>query len=149
MPECIGLDRVTVRFGRHHVLRDVSLVVPGGECVCVRGANGAGKTTLLRLVAGAIIPTRGVRRGPSSCAYVPPALAPPSMSVAGWLRGVRRTRIDDPEAALATLRFDVAVWCTSAMGNVDDDPHRDLCAASVGGPARLTIVRTPPRSRSC
>jgi ABC-type Mn2+/Zn2+ transport system ATPase subunit len=105
-PECVRLDGVTVRFGRHHVLRDVSLVIPEGEHACVRGANGAGKTTLLRLVAGAIRPTRGARRGPGSCAYVPPSLAPPTMSASGWLRGVRRVRIGDPEAALATLGFD-------------------------------------------
>jgi hypothetical protein len=35
----------------------------------------------------------------------------------------------------------VSVWWTSAIGNVDDDPHRDLCAASVGGPARLSALR--------
>jgi hypothetical protein len=35
----------------------------------------------------------------------------------------------------------VAVWCTSAIGNVDDDPHRDLCAATAGGPARLMVSR--------
>src|SRR6478736_7011152 len=35
----------------------------------------------------------------------------------------------------------VSVWCTSAIGNVDDDPHRDLCAAAVGGPTRLAAMR--------
>jgi hypothetical protein len=35
----------------------------------------------------------------------------------------------------------VAVWATSAIGNVDDDPHRDLCAAANGGPARLAALR--------
>jgi ABC-type Mn2+/Zn2+ transport system ATPase subunit len=97
---------VTVRFGRHDVLRDVSLVIQETEYVCVRGANGAGKTTLLRLVAGATRPTRGRRVGPASCAYVPPALAPPAMSVTSWLRGVRRTRIGDPWRELAALGFD-------------------------------------------
>lgn len=95
-----------MRFGRHDVLRDVSLTVDVGEHVCVRGGNGAGKTTLLRLVAGALRPTRGMRTGPRSCAYVPPALAPPSISVDGWLRGVRRRRVGDPWAALTRLGFD-------------------------------------------
>src|SRR6478735_2286158 len=35
----------------------------------------------------------------------------------------------------------VSVWCTSAIGNVDDDPHRDLCAAAIGGPARVATAR--------
>jgi ABC-type multidrug transport system ATPase subunit len=88
------------------VLREASLVVPPGEHLCVRGRNGAGKTTLLRVVAGAIRPGRGVRRGPRASAYVPPSLAPPTMTVTAWLRGVRRGRVDDPWNALAILGFD-------------------------------------------
>ena len=104
--ECVRLDAVEVRLGGTPVLHDVTFEVRVGEHVCVRGANGAGKTTLLRLVAGALRPARGRRTGPRSCAYVPPALAPPSISVASWLRGVRRERVDDPWSALARLGFD-------------------------------------------
>jgi ABC-type multidrug transport system ATPase subunit len=88
------------------VLREVSLQVAAAEHVCVRGANGAGKTTLLRLLAGAIRPTTGARLGPRSCAYVPPALTPPPMSAASWLRAVRRERVGDPADSLAVLGFD-------------------------------------------
>jgi ABC-type Mn2+/Zn2+ transport system ATPase subunit len=105
-PEGVHLDAVTVRFGRLHVLRDVDLAVGEGEYVCVRGANGAGKTTLLRVVAGAMRPSRGRRRGPPRCAYVPPALAPPALTVRAWLRGVRDDRVDDPWSALVALGFD-------------------------------------------
>jgi ABC-type Mn2+/Zn2+ transport system ATPase subunit len=105
-PEGVHLDGATVRYGRHEVLRELTLAIDHGEYVCVRGANGAGKTTLLRLIAGAIRPTRGSRRGPRSCAYVPPALAPPAISVSGWVRGVRRERVDDPFVALSRLGFD-------------------------------------------
>ncbi len=104
--ERVRLHAAEVRFGRTEVLRDVSLDLRAGEYVCVRGANGAGKTTLLRLLAGALRPTRGARIGPRSCAYVPPALAPPSMPVSGWLRGVRPDRVDDPVSALTRLGFD-------------------------------------------
>jgi hypothetical protein len=34
-----------------------------------------------------------------------------------------------------------AAWLAVATGNVDDDPHRDLCAAAAGSPARLHIDR--------
>jgi ABC-type Mn2+/Zn2+ transport system ATPase subunit len=105
-PECVRLDAVTVRFGRVPVLRDVDLSVCDGEYVCVRGANGAGKTTLLRVIAGARRPSRGARRGPARCAYVPPALAPPMLTVRAWLGGVRGDRVDDPWSALETLGFD-------------------------------------------
>jgi ABC-type Mn2+/Zn2+ transport system ATPase subunit len=104
--ERVCLDRATVSFDRRPVLLDVSLKIAAGEYVCVRGRNGAGKTTLLRVLAGAIRPSRGTRRGPRACAYIPPTLAPPAMSAAAWLQGVRRDRVDDPHRALATLGFD-------------------------------------------
>jgi ABC-type multidrug transport system ATPase subunit len=106
LPQCVQLAGASVHFGRVHVLHDVSLSVREGEYVCVRGANGAGKTTLLRLLAGAIRPTRGVRHGPARCAYVPPSLAPPALTVDAWLKGLRRERFDDPWSALASLGFD-------------------------------------------
>ena len=34
-----------------------------------------------------------------------------------------------------------AVWFAVVTGNVDDDPHRDLCAAVAGSPARLHACR--------
>lgn len=68
---------------------------------------------------------------------------PPALLLVTWVALV----VANPGSALdnaANLFFPVmivAVWCTSGIGNVDDDPHRDLCAASVGGPDRLSVVR--------
>lgn len=45
----------------------------------------------------------------------------------------------------ANLFFGVAIagcWTTMITGNVDDDPHRDLCTAIAGSPARLQLIRT-------
>ncbi|MGZ5402887.1 MAG: amino acid ABC transporter ATP-binding protein [Aeromicrobium sp.] len=41
---------VVKRFGRHEVLRGISLDVQRGEVVCVIGPSGSGKTTFLRCV---------------------------------------------------------------------------------------------------
>ncbi|HXH36606.1 MAG TPA: ATP-binding cassette domain-containing protein [Plantibacter sp.] len=45
-------DGVSRSFGDRVVLRDVDLVVAGGERLGLIGENGAGKSTLLRLLAG-------------------------------------------------------------------------------------------------
>lgn len=50
-----GLNK---RYGRAHVLRDVSFDVPAGSVVALLGANGAGKTTTLKCILG-IMPFEG------------------------------------------------------------------------------------------
>lgn len=101
----IGLDAVTVAYGRHVVLREVTLDFVSGETVGIRGSNGAGKTTLLRLLANTFEPTAGTRSGPSTSAYVPATITPPALSGHGWLT-LPRPRRDDAHAALEVLGFD-------------------------------------------
>src|SRR5262245_24690099 len=49
---------VSVFYGRHRAVEDVSLTVQKGEIVVMLGANGAGKSTLLRAIAG-LTPANG------------------------------------------------------------------------------------------
>ncbi len=44
-------------YGGSHILRDVSLAAPVGECSVVLGRNGVGKTTLLKCLMG-ILPIK-------------------------------------------------------------------------------------------
>ena len=48
----LSVDRLTVTFDGHTILRDVSFNVSAGQWVGVLGPNGAGKTTLLRALGG-------------------------------------------------------------------------------------------------
>ncbi|MBT8131862.1 MAG: ATP-binding cassette domain-containing protein [Gammaproteobacteria bacterium] len=50
----VRLDRLNLRFGEQHILRDASLTLEAGERVCLIGRNGAGKTTLLKVISGEI-----------------------------------------------------------------------------------------------
>src|SRR5208283_4892074 len=50
---------ISVFYGRHRALENVSVSVSKGEIVVMLGANGAGKSTFLRAVAGQTRKTDG------------------------------------------------------------------------------------------
>jgi iron(III) transport system ATP-binding protein len=64
--------------GENAVLRGVTLRVPRGQCLGLRGATGAGKTTLLRLIAGLDRPERGEIRLNGNVVSSPRVHVPPA-----------------------------------------------------------------------
>lgn len=61
-PPVLAIDRVTTRFDRELVHRELSFDVAEREAVALIGASGSGKTTLLREVVGLMKPTSGAIR---------------------------------------------------------------------------------------
>jgi branched-chain amino acid transport system ATP-binding protein len=57
----LELSGVSVAYGQHVALRDISLTVDNGEVAVMLGANGAGKSTLLKAIAGLVAPLPGAR----------------------------------------------------------------------------------------
>ncbi|MEL7132905.1 MAG: metal ABC transporter ATP-binding protein [Pseudomonadota bacterium] len=55
----ISVNTLSVAYGAHTVLRDVTLSLERGEIVTIVGPNGSGKTSLLRAIIGAATPVRG------------------------------------------------------------------------------------------
>ncbi len=55
----LEIRELSVSYGLHRVLDEVSLDVAPGEIVVILGANGAGKTTLLKAVGGIVTPRVG------------------------------------------------------------------------------------------
>jgi ABC-type branched-subunit amino acid transport system ATPase component len=55
----IEAQNLSVSYGRHVALADISIKIERGTITVVLGANGAGKTTLVRVLAGLVPPTAG------------------------------------------------------------------------------------------
>jgi len=48
----LRIDRLNHYYGKNHILWNLELDVPRGQCTCVMGRNGAGKTTLMKCIVG-------------------------------------------------------------------------------------------------
>ncbi len=55
----IYLKNISMRFGSHRALEDVSLKLESGAVQLLAGPNGAGKSTLIRVLLGLVRPTKG------------------------------------------------------------------------------------------
>ncbi|MCG0065074.1 MULTISPECIES: ABC transporter ATP-binding protein [Streptomyces] len=60
-------------YGRHAVLRGVTLRLPPGTLAGIVGENGAGKTTLLKILSGELSPDRGTVHHDGGFGYCPQA----------------------------------------------------------------------------
>ena len=61
-PPAIETVRLTKRYGKRPIIRDLTFQVRPGEVYALVGPNGAGKTTVIRLVSGLAFPTSGTVR---------------------------------------------------------------------------------------
>jgi branched-chain amino acid transport system ATP-binding protein len=55
----LKLDNLSVAYGKHKALQNVSLSMEDDEVVVILGANGAGKSSLLKSIAGLVAPSLG------------------------------------------------------------------------------------------
>jgi phospholipid/cholesterol/gamma-HCH transport system ATP-binding protein len=55
----VELRNVSLSYGEHQVLRDLSFGVTRGQILCVLGGSGVGKSTILRLILGLMPPDNG------------------------------------------------------------------------------------------
>ena len=135
----IEATHVTKKFGRKHVLRDLTFSADKGQITCLIGINGAGKSTLLKAIMGLTPINAGQIRidgqpvSPAiyeKIAFVPDALTmPPSMTIADSLRFMRDYyRSWNPARATELLAF--------FRLNAEDR----LSSLSKGGAAKLNLL---------
>ncbi|WP_100401411.1 ABC transporter ATP-binding protein [Bacillus sp. FJAT-42315] len=55
----VSVQHVSKAFGKHQVLKDITLQINGGEIFGLLGPSGAGKTTLVKQLVGLDLPTSG------------------------------------------------------------------------------------------
>lgn len=48
----LSLTAVNQYYGNNHILWDINLELPRGQCTCLIGRNGVGKTTLINCIMG-------------------------------------------------------------------------------------------------
>jgi len=75
MDKALEVDRLSVRFGKVQVLKDLSFSVAKGTSLAVIGPNGAGKTVLFQSLIGSIPSEGTIRWAPGvKIGYVPQKL---------------------------------------------------------------------------
>lgn len=55
----ITLEKVSFGYGETKIIHNLSLTIPQGERLGIKGASGTGKSTLLKLILGELYPTYG------------------------------------------------------------------------------------------
>jgi len=97
----LEFENVSVSYGSHRVLKDISFAVPSGSKLALLGPNGCGKTTLLKCIVGLLDYSGQIRwRGRE-------------------LRTYRRVELAREIALLSqtpTIYFSYTVYDTVAMG---------------------------------
>ncbi|MBB3674620.1 ABC transporter ATP-binding protein [Modestobacter versicolor] len=130
------------------LVEGLSLAVPAGGLLRVRGGNGSGKSTLLRLLAGSVVPRRGTVRRSGPVGYLPQQTGDlPGIDAArlvglltgGVPDGVPGTRADQLSRGWQRRVLLEAVLALPCPVLVLDEPAAGLDAAAVSRLAdRLT-----------
>lgn len=120
MQPLIQLENVSVRYGRHVALHDISGVFKSGSLTAVAGPNGAGKSTLLKIIAGIIEPSKGK-------ITLNPSLDPCCLAYLPQGNSIQKDFPISVAQAVAT-----GFWPTLGNRGAIDDPYKKRISAALG-----------------
>lgn len=55
----IEIKNLNKKFGKLHILKDISVSCEKGQCIALIGPNGCGKTTIIKCILGMVVPDNG------------------------------------------------------------------------------------------
>lgn len=140
MPEPILIaDNVSVEYGRHKALDNLSLEIREGELVGVIGPNGAGKTSFIKALCGRIavkgdltISDTKLRRGTDRRQHI--ALVPQDIGLYGHLTAKENLSV---MGRLLGLKDKAAV--AQALESVEMTPHAKTRVTDMSGGMKRRI----------
>lgn len=146
MSRVLEVSDLTVCYGGHMALNQVSFAIDRGEFVAIMGPNGGGKTTLIRTVLGFLQPTNGrVALFTDKIGYVPQS-STVDRRFPITVREVLKTATLGPglHPRLRPKKADEAKLdaCLQQAGLCEHYKDRQVAALSGGEFQRLLLART-------
>jgi zinc transport system ATP-binding protein len=148
MGHALEVERLTIRFGKTEVFRDLSFAVEEGSSLAIIGPNGAGKTVLFKALVGSI-PYEGTVRWPSGTriGYVPQKLdIARDLPITGhdllYAKGVASGGHEDCVAAFRRVGLEVAAH--TPIGALSGGQlQRLLLAVALAGRPNVLLLDEP------
>jgi branched-chain amino acid transport system ATP-binding protein len=142
-------ENLTIRFGGHAAVNDVTAAFRPGELTVIVGPNGAGKTTWFNLVSGQLRPTSGrIFKGEQDITN----LSPSARAKLGIGRAFQLTNLFPKLTVRENIRLAVQaregkgpgiVRRASGLTALIEEADRSLAAARLSGVADLPAAALP------
>ena len=142
-------NNLTIRFGGHAAVNDVTASFRPGELTVIVGPNGAGKTTWFNLVSGQLTPTSGrIFKGEQEIT----GLSPSARAKAGIGRAFQLTNLFPKLSVRENIRLVVQARAgkgpnvfraAAALSSVNDETEMHLASSRLASVADLPASALP------
>jgi NitT/TauT family transport system ATP-binding protein len=131
----LEVDKISVEYEGHFILRNLSLTIQPGEFVSLLGPSGAGKSTLLRAIMKEVAVASGSIRGPTRIAF-----APQRAPLLPWLSVLENVELAKP-AAMNEDSFRQRATDVLTRAGLGEHLHLKSHKLSGGMRSRASLIR--------